>query len=127
MTTGPLAVRSDSLTGLPSVPFSVKSGAFCPTSSALAAPATATLMNTALTRLRASSKELRIGPSLAGRPVVGTIGRDDAFAERACQVLLPCPGIDHLNQIDRWQRWRRDASRATGSCRRRAPPASCSA
>src|SRR5690348_13575205 len=38
MTTGPLAVRSDSLTGLPSVPLSAKSGAFCPTSRALAAP-----------------------------------------------------------------------------------------
>src|SRR5262245_41199878 len=37
MTTGPFAVRSESLTGLPSVPFSVKSGAFCPTSSAPAA------------------------------------------------------------------------------------------
>src|SRR5437879_3520462 len=44
---GPLAVRSESLTGFPSVPLSVKSGAFCPTSSALAAPTSSTLANSA--------------------------------------------------------------------------------
>src|SRR6267378_5316088 len=43
---GPLAVRSESLTGLPSVPLSVKSGAFWPTSSALTAPANRRLART---------------------------------------------------------------------------------
>src|SRR6266852_3255203 len=61
MTTGPLAVKSDSLTGLPSTPFSAKSGAFCPTSSALALPARATLIRTATTTLRSSS-DVRMGP-----------------------------------------------------------------
>src|SRR5256885_793214 len=39
MTTGPFAVRSASLTGLPSVPGSAQSGAFWPTSSAAAGAA----------------------------------------------------------------------------------------
>src|SRR5207302_10322587 len=43
---GPLAVRSESLTGLPSVPLSVKSGAFWPTSSALTAAANRRLART---------------------------------------------------------------------------------
>src|SRR5215510_4640733 len=47
MTTGPFAVRSESLTGFPSVPFRVKSGAFCPTSSAPAALASTALARSA--------------------------------------------------------------------------------
>src|SRR5207249_1598740 len=48
-TTGPLAGRSPSLTGLPSGPFSTKSGACCPTSSASAEGASATPRSTAPT------------------------------------------------------------------------------
>src|SRR5882724_11428365 len=52
MTTGPFAVRSESLTGFPSVPLSAKSGAFCPTSSALAALTSSAPANSARSAVR---------------------------------------------------------------------------
>ena len=62
----PFAVKSESLTGLPSTPFSAKSGAFCPTSRALAPAASATLTSAAATTVR-SSGDVRIGPPLVRR------------------------------------------------------------
>src|SRR5215831_14021794 len=49
MTTGPLAVRSASLTGLPSGPFSVKSGALSPTWSPLAGVTSTAVASSATT------------------------------------------------------------------------------
>src|SRR6266851_8238388 len=89
MTTGPFAVKSESLTGLPSTPFSAKSGACCPTSRALAPPASATLTSAAATTVR-SSRNVRIGPPLvrrcgavsghkSGRPPSGSVESDQEY------------------------------------------------
>src|SRR5882724_13015631 len=83
MTTGPFAVKSESLTGLPSTPFSVKSGAFCPTSRALAPPASATLTSVAATTVRSS----------ACSPVLGCL-KDSLGVGRVCLGHNSWPGID---------------------------------
>src|SRR4029450_9657939 len=75
MTTGPFAVNSDSLTGLPSTPFSAKSGAFCPTPRALAPPASAALTRGAATAPR-NSRHVRIGPLLV-RALLDLNSEDD--------------------------------------------------
>src|SRR5262245_30232654 len=76
MTTGPFAVRSDSLTGLPSVPFSAKSGAFCPTSSATAALARTRTARALRTRHRLTARVLGIAPpwALTGKLPASTAG-----------------------------------------------------
>src|SRR5262245_27305427 len=76
MTTGPFAVRSDSLTGLPSVPFSAKSGAFCPTSSATAALARIRTARALRTRHRLTARVLGIAPpwALTGKLPASTAG-----------------------------------------------------
>src|SRR6266436_4083497 len=61
MTIGPLAVRSESLTGFPSVPLSVKSGAFSPTASAAAEPAQPSVRTSPAINI----SRLRMNPSKA--------------------------------------------------------------
>src|SRR5262245_50778408 len=70
MTTGPLAVRSESLTGLPSVPFSENSGAFWPTSRATAALARTRTARALRTRARLTARVMDMAPpwSVTGKP-----------------------------------------------------------
>src|SRR5215831_7247888 len=82
MTTGPFAVRSDSLTGLPSVPFSAKSGAFWPTSSATAALARTRTARALRTRHRLTARVLGIAPPWT---LIGKL--PDPTAGSACEVL----------------------------------------
>src|SRR6266705_143912 len=95
MTTGPFAVKSDSLTGLPSVPFSAKSGAFCPTSSATAALARTRTARALRTRHRLTARVVGIAPpwTLTGE----TAGEHGGF--RVGMLAFPYPAaFSHENR-----------------------------
>src|SRR6266850_4217300 len=86
MTTGPLAVSSESLTGLPSVPFSAKSGAFCPTSRATAALARTRTARALRTRVRFTARMVDMAP-----PLRGCLGQDFT-RNRGGGHAVPCHG-----------------------------------
>src|SRR2546429_3184817 len=114
MTTGPLAVKSESLTGLPSGPFRAKSGAFCPTSRATAALARTRTASALRTRVRLTARRvdmapprLRVTPSdctrnpRPGRAVPGDRGRENVLAFRpwrmeASMRAIPSSGRSFL-------------------------------
>src|SRR5882724_2015535 len=83
MTIGPLAVRSESLTGFPSVPLSVKSGAFSPTASAAAEPAQPSVRTSPAINI----SRLRMNPSKARGSLLRS-GLDGLLHERSIHDSL---------------------------------------